>query len=109
MLGLVARAILLDERPLANAAVAPNVPEVLARWMLERDPLASTVRRIAHSTAGAAPAPSRGNAPASRRRPVQVVGSVTPPRQTLKVLGRSSSAVIFDRARNLALAGFSCR
>ena len=35
-IGLVARAILLDERLLAGAAAAPELPESLARWMRER-------------------------------------------------------------------------
>jgi hypothetical protein len=32
----VARAILLDETELAAAATAPELPESLSRWMLER-------------------------------------------------------------------------
>jgi MOSC domain-containing protein YiiM len=35
-IGLVARAIMLDETLLAQAAGAPELPESLARWMLER-------------------------------------------------------------------------
>ena len=34
--GLVARAIMLDETLLAQAAAAPELPESLSRWMLER-------------------------------------------------------------------------
>ena len=34
--GLVARAITLDETLLAQAAAAPELPESLSRWMLER-------------------------------------------------------------------------
>jgi hypothetical protein len=32
----VSRAIMLDESGLAAAAVAPELPESLSRWMLER-------------------------------------------------------------------------
>ena len=32
----VARAIMLDESELAAAATAPELPESLSRWMLER-------------------------------------------------------------------------
>ena len=35
-IGLVARAITLDETLLAQAAAAPELPESLSRWMLER-------------------------------------------------------------------------
>ena len=35
-IGLVARAIMLDETLLAQAAAAPELPESLSRWMLER-------------------------------------------------------------------------
>ena len=42
----------------------------------ERGRLSFAVRRIAHLTEGCLRAPSRGYAPASRRRPVQVVRSV---------------------------------
>jgi MOSC domain-containing protein YiiM len=35
-IGLVARAILLDETLLAQAAAARELPPALARWMLER-------------------------------------------------------------------------
>jgi hypothetical protein len=35
-IGLVARAITLDETLLARAAAAPGLPESLSRWMLER-------------------------------------------------------------------------